>query len=529
MSGLLSSLFGQGASATSAVADTSVSSAAQTTSSSSPPAETSSSPTTTSTHSTTSTSPSTTSSTPSTTTHTSTTPTSTSTPPSSTSPASSTQNTSASNTNNTTSSPSASNTSAASSSGQSTSTPTSPANGSSTDGGVTSTPTDTGASATSASPTSFVTSSYQTVVDGRTVYVTTQVPAATSSANSDATSGSKTFWQQKGAVGGVFAVVGVISLVIIIAIITSAIRRRRAKKFDEDAAEAAAEAANAPVPDFNDDDYGYPEDRTKDYAERGGYSDTASHGTYNQPPMQPGESYNMSELPPFDPFAAMGNSNDPYSAAGAAGIGALGVNRARSLGHNNATAPYQAFGQPVSVQNPYYETPMPAGGYGTQMQSAPAGPGNNDLLTAAGLAGAPVPSQYPSGQEPNLNRNRSLGAATMGGMSSASEYSSTAAPSAYAAYQMGPTSNSGHGQPAARPVSGYSGYGQPSDGLHGEAPRLLSGNFSSPETSAENGYEEDERAEPAAWHGQDESRMSLRDSQDYGYGGGRRVLKVANE
>ena len=41
------------------------------------------------------------------------------------------------------------------------------------------------------------------------------------------------FFSNKGAVAGVFTVVGLVALALIIALATNVIRRRRAKKFDE--------------------------------------------------------------------------------------------------------------------------------------------------------------------------------------------------------------------------------------------------------------------------------------------------------
>jgi len=384
---------------------------------------------------------------------------------------------------------------------------------------------------------------------------------STESAHSAATSGNSSFFNNKGDVAGVFTVVGLVVLGIIVAILTAAVRRRRAKNFDRDAEEAAAEAAaQAHVPDFTDDDYGYSDDRTQQEFGDRGYSDTASHGTYSQPPLQLGESYNMSELPPFDPYAAAGAAGDPYSAAGAAGVGAAGINRARSLGRPANAVPYNAFaGPPVtSIPNPY-DNPMVLGAYNAQpINYGPSfGTGNSgDLLEAAGLGGATAglargPSQsLASRQSPDggLARNKSLGATTLGGMSSASEYSSSTSP--YPPVGSAYPSAAQPSQPAARPLSmgdPYDGYSAPApssndqqaptnpfsnvsdQGGHGEAPRLLGGNFSSPDSSAENGYEEDELPQPTAWQGEEGNRMSMRDEEDYGYGGGRRVLKVANE
>lgn len=393
---------------------------------------------------------------------------------------------------------------------------------------------------------------------------------------------------------GVFAAVGVVVAIIIIALITSAIRRRRAKRFDDEVADAAAEAAaaaHAHAPDFTDDDYGYPEDRTKEF---GPYSDTASHGTYNQPALQPGEAYNMAELTHFDPYAATagepyaaaGAAGDPYSAAGAAGaagIGAAGLNRARSLGQSaNQSNPYNAFAAPqgqLPQTQAYYDNPY---GAAAQAQAQTQQPGRHgptksatateasfDLLEAAGLsAGAGAAGTA-------LDRNKSLGATTLG--TTPSEYSTYTGTSgngsnnaaAYGGYyntqlppgarppSMGDPFAAQYNNPAqqqqAQQQQQQQGHLQPSPAAsddrlsaaelpnpfgpsHGAAGAgasaspepLLGTKFNSPESTAENGEDDDDDHEPphaAGWHNQ-ESRHSLRDEEDYGYGGGRRVLKV---
>lgn len=341
-----------------------------------------------------------------------------------------------------------------------------------------------------------------------------------------------------------FTVVGLIGLGIIIAILTCAVRRRRAQKFDEDVAEAAAEAAATAhrAPNFNDDD---------DFDRAGPYSDTASHGTYAQPPLQPGEAYNMSELGAFDPYGAAGAAGDPYSAAGAAGIGAAGVNRARSMGGNGTPTPYNAFGGPGGGTNGYF------GGYGAQPQGqygygGPAAP-SHDLLDAAGLGGVAAAASAGLGHGPypdtGLARNKSMGAQTLGGMSSASEYSSTAHTQATAAQNAGLYQGATQG---ARPVStgdpyaAYAGMeGQRTSGAFlpnpfdtpaappaakpaAELP-LLGATFASPESSVDHDAGEEEANPGWAPEGQEGSRMSLRDDEDYTFGGGKRVLKVANE
>ena len=177
------------------------------------------------------------------------------------------------------------------------------------------------------------------------------------------------FFQNKGAVAGVFTVVGLAVVVLIVVLATNAVRRRRARKFDADVQAAAEEAARSPRYPFDD----YLDDpdaggAAAGYAAAAGlgrtsggtraYSDVESHGTYNQPPMSHynGESYNMSEFP-GGTAATYGDLNrqrstrdaapSEYSGAGIAGFGASG-------GQGN-------FG---SGQTPYNAFAGPGGGYG---------------------------------------------------------------------------------------------------------------------------------------------------------------------
>ncbi|KAH9927024.1 hypothetical protein B0H21DRAFT_136414 [Amylocystis lapponica] len=348
------------------------------------------------------------------------------------------------------------------------------------------------------------------------------------------------FLQNKGELAGVFTVVGLVVVAILVALITNAVRRRQAKKFDRDVAEAAADAAaQAHVPDFTDDDYGYPGDRVngKEYPERSAYSD-GSHGTFGQPAVQPAEAFNMSELPPFD----------SYGTAGAAGVGAAGVNRARSMGQKNTT-PYNAFAGPVTMPNNYYDPS--AGAYG---QSSMPGGSGFAIAEAEALNGTATGlSRGPSQPSSRLSRNRSMGTTTLAGTTSPSDYSSQAShypPAAFASYAPEPPSKEQYNT-QTRPLSTdnpYGGYATPSPLPNRQSispgtilpnpfeamteqqePRPLSDNYSSPEHSAEGGSHEGQAEVSSAWQGQDESRMSLRDEEDYGFGGGRRVLKVANE
>jgi hypothetical protein len=91
------------------------------------------------------------------------------------------------------------------------------------------------------------------------------------------------FFSNKGEVAGIFTVVGLAAIAILITAITTIIRRRRAKQFDKNTAEAAMQAAatshNAGFADDDDDGYGRANDNP--YT---GYS-AESHGTYGQPAM----------------------------------------------------------------------------------------------------------------------------------------------------------------------------------------------------------------------------------------------------
>lgn len=388
---------------------------------------------------------------------------------------------------------------------------------------------------------------------------------------------SHRFFQNKGAVAGVFTVVGLVGVVLLIALVTNAIRRRQAQKFDRDVAEAAAEAvANARSPNFDDDDLGY---RDPHYT---GYSD-GSHGTYGQAPIQPVEQYGMNEMSHYDPYAAA------VSVSGAAGIGAAGVTRQKST-----TAPFNAFAAPApdvyNAPNPYIsaaqgmpqDLPNHAPDQSLRYRTRGGSGGNQlDLLQAAGLGGVPgsaaaaaargTPGVVASVSTPSttlrdtpspaqLSRNKSLGTGTLGSNSSHGGNESYAAhyrpdfnpnvyqpptQGAYVAAAAAPQVQARHAQPVeSRPTSAvdpYDGIAYDSPGtpmanpyspsaLPGKGdPQPVSGNFSSPESSSaevgKGGGEREGGDDYSPFH-EDDSRMSLRDDEDYGFGGGRRVLKV---
>ena len=214
------------------------------------------------------------------------------------------------------------------------------------------------------------------------------------------------FFQNTGAVAGVFTVVGLIAVVIVVAIIINIVRRRQAQNFDREIAEAAAEAAAARAPAFLDDE-------TDSYGP-GGYGGAygkfsdVSHGTFSQPPMT--ESYGMREMVPGEVY-------DPaiYGAPGAAGVGAgaagIGVARARSrrdfaAGLQEGASPYPAFAGPRYDMHSVSRSPPPG--------FAPPSSPERDLLDAAGLGGRAAgvhrgpPQQSYQMNYSDLNKARSL-------------------------------------------------------------------------------------------------------------------------
>ena len=233
---------------------------------------------------------------------------------------------------------------------------------------------------------------------------------------------------------------------------------------------------------------------------------------------------------------------DPYAAAGAAGIGAAGLNRSKST-----TQPYNAFAGPQTdpyappIQALYGESgattaaPPPAGQNLRYRQRGTSGGNSQDLLAAAGLgasagvgagvgAGAAAlargPSQsqaygqhqqqqqgygaYPASQQhsqspPTLSQSTSRPTS----MTDEDPYDGIDNSLSPAAPMTNPYSPSSPEQPRHGPHSG---------GHHDQ--------LSSDDSDGEEKYPDPGYALPG------ESRMSLRDEEDYAYGGGRRVLKV---
>lgn len=315
-------------------------------------------------------------------------------------------------------------------------------------------------------------------------------------------------------------------------------------------AEAAAEAsATAHVPhfdDLDDDHYGYRDPQAQSVYT--GYSGD-SHGTYAQQPMAVPESYNMSEMRSFDPYTNAGVGS------GAAGVGAAGVNRSKSV-----TAPYNAFAGPqggdpygpAPSQTMYDAQPLTPGQSLRYRQRNPSAGNELDLLEAAGMGGgaaalagaaglahsssqpASSTTTSPSPPPADLARNKSLGAQTLGSSSGSGENEHFAGANYQQPFQTQPQQYQ-YLSTSSRPISAVDPYDgieasspvampnphSPSAQPHPSDPRPMSGNYSSPDESEHddgNGGYNDGR----------DSRDSLRGGEDYEYGNDRRVLKVSN-
>lgn len=369
------------------------------------------------------------------------------------------------------------------------------------------------------------------------------------------------FFHNKGAVAGVFTVVGLVVLVLIVALGTNAVRRRRAKKFDDEVAAAAAEANKSPHYPFDD------------------YDDDLS-GSLTQPPLAPrggigGESYNMSEYPGASGYghtaaygagAAMGagaagggvnravsrrennmgyqdynTGYQDYNSGGGqnmAGFGAL--NRAATLRDPNAPAPpdpYGAFTAPP-VQGPY---DVPGVRHRPSVNRAGTSP---ELLEAAGVvgAGAATGAYYNrdvpqgAGQQP-LARKQSQGMPRALSPDSGSGTVVSTTTGATVVNSNGnntaqKTSSNGHESYAAHYAMDF----RPDEYKYQPPPASVPPIPPSPATREEQGSlpnpfakSEDEEAYGADSYvpvrpDYDESRNSLRDDDDYGRVG--RTLKV---
>jgi len=319
----------------------------------------------------------------------------------------------------------------------------------------------------------------------------------------------------------VFSVVGIIALVLIFILLTSFVRRRRARKFDQEIDEAAAAAAAAQLPDF--DDFDYTSGTGIGYG--GQYSET-SHGTYNQPPLSHERSRNnLGDIPTS--FDTQNNTGGP---AGAAGIGARG----RSL-RDGMQDPFGALANPpeqyeMTESRRSWNQKSLRGGEGTEVTTY-------DMLQAAGLSGSDpyAVTRAPSTRLANLpmqsgvsglTRSHSQGTSTL--LTTAENYPMPTTAPAYPGGQDRPyppeKARYSGSYPPAGDADVYSGYqDQPSvvlDNPH--SPGL-------PPPRAQDEHEDvAEQFEPSPFR-EEPARASLADDEDYGYNIGNRVLRVANE
>lgn len=347
---------------------------------------------------------------------------------------------------------------------------------------------------------------------------------------------SSGFFHNKGAVAGVFTVVGLIALAVAIALVTNAVRRRRAKKFDREIDAAAEEARKAAADPslFDPEDYhgsttAYDAFSGSLGRSRSMYTDH-THGTYSQQPLRPAESYGMNELHANDPYSAAGVGAGMAGAgaagmgaigmadsAGNAGVGAAGLNRSRST-----TQPYNAFAgpnayarpAPSGAEDPFYDTPpMP-----TNYASAYPPPGNQAGLfeaTGLGAAGATAAATGVNlARGPSEHHQRSR--------SGSKGFDQAADPYGQTQYYPPQPPSKDLESPGHLP---YPGDADPYAGYAAHSP--TQDNFavsSSPE------HESDDEEPPyRKFEHEHDMRESMGDEEDYGYDGGRRVLKVANE
>ncbi|KAH6899149.1 hypothetical protein BKA70DRAFT_740646 [Coprinopsis sp. MPI-PUGE-AT-0042] len=440
-----------------------------------------------------------------------------------------------------------------------------------------STPTSTSAPPTTQptedTPPTSLTSSTD-IVEGPSVVTRVSTITHSRSANVSPTttleSGGKSFFQNTGAVAGVFSVVGLIVLALIIAFIVNGIRRRKAKKFDREIEAAAREAAAAQPPvGFLDDDDDAEDRYNRGYSGGSGgavssgagggygaYSDVSSHGTYSQPPMHSGpvggasgEAYNMREIGSTSGGYMGGGGTgggggvspgevfDYAATGGAAGAAGIGVARARSMKGANAnygqalqdgSTPYAAFSAPpVPSTSPGPNGRRYTGGYdparGMDILEA-AGMGAH--LTGAGAGLARGPSQYQQGGQ--LDRNKSL--STKSYDASSSVYSSgSGGPPHGGDYppmpqqQQGGHNDYSHAQPA---------YGQPA--YNQQQPQGRQAAIQEDDDDdAYGGYVVDDPSPPAGQQRQSGVMPNPFDAQQQhqpeSVDDGPRILKVANQ
>lgn len=399
-------------------------------------------------------------------------------------------------------------------------------------------------------------------------------PSTTDLSSQSAHPASKGFFANHGAVAGVFSVAGVLALILAVVLLTNAVRRRRARKFDAEIEAAAREAAHADIHLPNDDDDEF------NFGARSVYTDH-THGTYSQAPLKAAEAYTMAELPAMgDPYGAAGVGSGYAGAgvgaggAGMAGVGGGNLNRSRST-----TQPYNAFAGP--------QVHAATTGYNPDPYAQPTTNAQMGLLEAAGVAGTQANlARAPSGAASRLVG----GAPSASPSSSPDDEHAhdPYAPTAYAyppqaqpqrqpqqssyaqqqqsTYQQQQQSQEQYGQVSygraqyhaqqARPVSmaedPYAGYAAAETFAAAPTATTTTTTTQHQQTTTyqqAHAYEHEDAAAPAYYHEEhyveehedayeeheaygrghaqhDDVRASVDDLDDYGYGGGRRVLKV---
>lgn len=347
---------------------------------------------------------------------------------------------------------------------------------------------------------------------------------------------TKGFFGNTGAVAGTFSVVGLVGLGILIFVVTSVIRRRRADKFDKDVALAAAEAAaTAHNPDF-DDDYGYGS--SGHGAGSYGYADTYNQEPVGFPPTR--EAYGMSDIG-GTAYADVNNYNVGAGVGAGGGSGAAGIGAGvlyRSKSGKNQPDPYHAY---AVHHDPTAQQPQVNSRYKNPVQGQWEDPG----LVGGGYDIARNVSQPQPYLDGAVVRNKSL-------------QSNNPDPSLSSHYSTDPLTHNPYAQPPPMPESYLDRYrtgadpenhqdqrrppsmASTADIYGGVTPAIPStrqpvaphrprnvDNLPNPFESQTSGdrrisgsseYSEGPHFEHA------DSRMSLRDDEDYG--AGRRVLKV---
>lgn len=160
--------------------------------------------------------------------------------------------------------------------------------------------------------------------------------------NGSGSSGSSSFFENGGAVGGTFAAVGIVAILIICGIAWFLYRRRKAQRMDADVAMAASAAAATTRTPFDDDDPEMVEDPAYGAAGAGG-AGASSAGYHNN-------GYYATSNPEYEP-----SHFSSGTAPGFAGMGAYGA--AAGAGGAGAAAAYNNYYNEGNSQGHYYDNP----------------------------------------------------------------------------------------------------------------------------------------------------------------------------